>query len=351
MRPCAILTLVLGTLAPACSEPERPPDAESQHVELYLDDGAEVCAGQLDAYDRFIERAFRVWTGEPPGDFTAAVHVVHEAPCGFGRSCAANGHAWLVQQSGDFHELAHLVVEAADGWSNVALSEGAAEALGPRGQYFQHVEGGPDVLARSRQSFGGADYMTMAVATRFFVEQYGIDAFRGYYRNLGELGEPAQGEVEQEYELAFGEPLEPAWSVLQDEQRCTYELWYCDEESIQPLPVEIDGLDCDDPQVAGYVAPNFDPLVPEPTLAPFAPQRVVQFEVEDDQRLQFHVEHMSVDLIRCGTCAERPPWLYFSNDDGSSTPIELEMQAGVYSLVLRQHGEGAARFTVSPVPE
>ena len=121
-------TLIL-VLAVACGEDEREPDEVSEHVELYLDDDVQVCAGQLDAYDRFIERAFDVWAGGLPEDFVARVHVTQEVPCTISDTCATPGNAWLQQQVGQFHELSHVIVGNRDGWSNPALTEGAAEAL------------------------------------------------------------------------------------------------------------------------------------------------------------------------------------------------------------------------------
>lgn len=339
--------LLLVAPAGACDSGEREPDGISDHVELYVEDDVEVCAGQLDAYERFIERAFNLWVGATPDDFIARVHVTQDTPCTIRNSCATPGNVWLGQQPEQFHELAHVVVAAVDGRSNAALTEGAAEALGPRSLIWQVVDLGPEVLGRDIAGLDTEAYSTMGVTTRFLIERYGIEAFRAYYRMLGEHDDPLQSEIEQKFELAFGDTVPDVWPILQSEQRCTFELWYCDAAPRQALPVEIDDLDCGDPGVMGYVAPRFEPSAPQPTVEPFSPQRVVQFRLETDQRLELEIGNADVHMIRCGACADRPQWMDFGTDEASPGPAEIDMEAGTYAAVVRQYGNGPLRFSVT----
>src|SRR5262245_39741670 len=126
----ATLGIALGAVA--CGRAPEP-DERSEYLDLYLDDGIEVCRGQLDAYDNFIERIFDFWTGDDPGEFHGTVYVLTEAPpeCGENLGCTVNDTAWLSRGLGEYHELAHLMHLAVDGGSSAVLQEGTAEALGP----------------------------------------------------------------------------------------------------------------------------------------------------------------------------------------------------------------------------
>jgi hypothetical protein len=81
------LGAALSLLLPACQPDAPAPDEQSTYVDLYLHDGIEICEGQLDAYDRFVERIFPFYTGEPAAGFRVDVHVLAEPDCGAGQSC------------------------------------------------------------------------------------------------------------------------------------------------------------------------------------------------------------------------------------------------------------------------
>jgi hypothetical protein len=191
------LILLLGTAScrqqDSVSEEVDVPDAQSVHVHLYLDDGLSVCGGQLEAYDRFIEAAFDVWTGEPPGEFRADVHVLTEPICWGGRSCAAQGAAWLHGQLSDYHELSHLIHQATDGLSAESVDEGLAEALGAFAPLaFDMSEVTRELMFKHRPEFSTLDNFHLAVVARFLMERYGRDAYREYFRALSRRPSPEE---------------------------------------------------------------------------------------------------------------------------------------------------------------
>jgi hypothetical protein len=104
-----------------CAEHHPPPDAQSEYVDLYLDDGIRACGGVLASYDHFIERAFDAWAQLAPDDFRVRVKVDPDVGCGEHLGCAVHGKAWINAPDAQYHELAHTVTFEADGYSVPSL--------------------------------------------------------------------------------------------------------------------------------------------------------------------------------------------------------------------------------------
>jgi hypothetical protein len=211
----AAFSLILGAACGDEPEPPRdPPDAQSAYVDLYLDEDIRACGRQLDAYDQFIERIFEVWTGSSPDDFRVDVHVSTEPRCPSSLSCADPHGVYLATRFGEYHELVHAMHFATDGLSAPSIDEGLAEALGPghplAGEGYANPGLAVDVLFEKSPT--ASAYGPYALLTRFLLDRHGADAYRTYFRGMADPGQRAPEDFEREFELAFGEYLDLAWS-------------------------------------------------------------------------------------------------------------------------------------------
>ena len=216
--------IVLPTeLLLSCTAPEPEPDVAGEYVDLFLDEDVRVCAGQVEAYDAFIETAFAIWTGSlPDQDFRVHVHATTGSPCGEidgieRANCAQPGIATITRYHEAYHEFAHTVVWHVDGIGPTTLSEGAAEALAPA--YPRKVDteylGGVSLSTLFSVNPGGFDeYYAGGAFVKFLIDTYGAKATRDYYRRMRDYPSPgpALGDFEErirgcvrhftEYELA-----------------------------------------------------------------------------------------------------------------------------------------------------
>lgn len=360
MRVDRRMALGLG-LAASCSEDavEPQPDGRGEYVELYLDDGLEACEGTLAAYDRFLDRAFTSWTGEPPPEgFVVPVHVLHESACSHGFSCASRGGAWLTSQLGEMHELAHVMHQATDGRSAVWLSEGVATAFGDfphAGTLASDVK--PDsVFVDSAQDL---DYGQAGVFTSFLMDRHGVAAFREYFRAVGAIDDPLPADFEREFAIAFGEALDVAWPVFLSQPRCTFDLKLCDGMSTPidiPFEIDEDDISCDDPHVMGFADSN--PVRNE--YYDYSPYRIVTFELYEERDIVMEASNAYWVLTSCGDCTARSarympgdrlpmqgatwsehPELRFPPNESVDPP---RFAPGRYALLVRPIQDGGFRF-------
>ena len=226
-RRLALVTWACAAVA--CGGPDAP-DAQRRFVDLYLDDGIEVCGGQLASYDRFIERAFAL-LGEDPEGFPVRLEVktaVSES-CHPYDACATPGVARVAAQVAAYHEIAHTIDFATDGFSAPPLQEGFASALGstpfavsPGG--LRNLQQPADLFPEQLDAY---DYTPLAVFTRFVIERYGIAAFREYKRAIGRITDPHYDDFASEFKAAFSESIDEAWPDFMSAPLCAYQFSYC----------------------------------------------------------------------------------------------------------------------------
>jgi hypothetical protein len=322
------------------------PDHVSTYVDIHLEDGIEVCGGQLAAYDRFLERAYGLWTGghDPVNSsprFRAVVRVQSETSCGNGASCAPGREVWLASQLYQYHELAHVVHQAVDGRSAFSLEEGAAEAMGsPWLQALGTRTIERDSLFKDRASASGTDVSNFGIFTRFLIERHGSHAFRRYFQDMRGYDHPDPADFEGEFELVFGEPLDNAWSdfVAEPERRCKYDFWYCDIAEPIELPFELEGIACDDPETLGFSDLNG---TPDPWSG-YAPFRLLQVYTPVRQLVLWKLEN--AELMGIGTCGSCPDY----EDIG---PGLLELAPGTHVFVIAQIRGEPFHVSLTPTDE
>ena len=339
-----------------CSDHHEPAaDVRSRYVDLFLDADVEVCAGQLDAYDSFIERIFDAWTGHAPDpDFRVHVHATNDAACGqvaegFTRSnCFHHGVVSLSAYYESYHELVHAVVNHVDGFTVATISEGTAEAFGtgyPRKLDSDYLSG----LSREELFSAhpnGVEYPAGGGFMKFLIDDEGVDQTREYYRRMGkyEFAGVQVTDFETEFNDVFGRSLPEAWAEFVAEPRCLYQTWYCAEIEAVELPFALQSIECDEPG-----AQNFDSDAPLGS-SHFAPVRIVRVETSAAMTVTMRLQHVNVNLGRCGECAvqlDNTAWVNGTGDE-RETPIELE--AGTSIFILEALSPGPARFSLEPTP-
>jgi hypothetical protein len=311
---------------------------------MYLDDGIVACGGQMEAYDQFLERAFKLWTGDlPPDDFRVSVHVVTEPACGV-HSCANETDAYLARDLGQYHELAHLMHSFLDGASAESLEEGTATALGP----LAPIAFTPDMLAGLDRGFlfapelTATEYGYTGAFTRFLIERHGVDAYRELFRSL------SQGSSEEEYlsayQRAFSEDLDLAWADFGTGSRCTYDLWFCDQATEARLPFEQTWTGCGTHDTLGFDASDAGAADEE-----FRSVRIVQIVLDEPRTVMIEMEFARVYLGRCGDCTEQIPGILLASVDDPDFPpsrVDVPLEPGTYSLIIRSQPGGPPRVGV-----
>ena len=342
VRGCLFWGLLL--LA-ACEDSLRIPDAQSSYVDLYLDEGISVCDGQLTAYDRFFENAFRLWTdSSPPADFRASVHALLEPPCST-HSCAQDDNAYLAGDLGQYHELAHVMHLFLDGRSTESLEEGTATALGP----LAHVAFRADGLAQVDRGFlfapnlTATEYGYAGAFTRFLVERHGVSTYRDFFVSLDQASDDAA--FRTEFERVFSEGLPDAWASFSSGPGCTYDYWFCDGAAEVELPFEQQGLDCSSDAVLGFEASASAGVGSEG----FRRFRVLRFENPVTRVLTFEMQSARLYVGRCGDCDAQMPGLNLSSVDEPGVPptsVDVELEPGPYSVIVRSKPEGDAWVSI-----
>jgi hypothetical protein len=349
MSSAVLLGSALSLLLPACQPDAPAPDEQSTYVDLYLHDGIEICEGQLDAYDRFVERIFSFYTGEPAAGFRVDVHALAEPDCPQKGSCVKGDAVWNGQDYGQYHEIVHIMQGRVDGRSMRSLEEGTAEALGPMAPLSysaRDLEGlEPDFLFATSQA--DLDYARGAVFTRFAIERWGIERFRELYRALGEIDGAGEGDYRREFEATFGEALDDVWPIFTSEPRCAYNLAFCDLAQPIELPFELHGIDCSEPGTLGYDASALD--LP-PIEVPYRPATILRLESAEPRTVTFELEYVLIYLGGCGDCSVQPPALFFGSSDVPGfppIPLDLELQPGSTVLFVRSLPGGTSRIRIT----
>ncbi len=333
----------------SCGPTPEGPDARSEYFDVYIDDGIEMCAGQLDSYDLFVESGFEVWAGEPPNDFHGDLHILTESPCPDEFSCANDGKGFIVAQFGQYHELAHVMHQQVDGNSTVSIIEGLAEALEGGGLVYTPSELADidiDVLFRDRESITGYDYGYLGVFTRYLLDTHGSVAYREFFRRMDEFASTDGEAFGVEFAATFDESLETSWENFVAEQRCGYDFWYCENagEPIE-LPYEMGGIDCSADVTLGYDASSLD----LPTN-PYGPTRVFHVTSETPRRLKLVLEEGSVSIGQCGDCNQQHWFLGGSAPVDDPIETEFDVAAGTEVFIVTAIPGGDTRFSLEEVP-
>ena len=339
----------LAFMAGACMLHEPTPDDESEFVDLYLEDGIEICGGQLDAYDRFVERIYEFYTGAGPGDFRVAVHAAADPDCDEGRSCALNGTVWLRQDFAQYHEITHIMQGQVDGGSIPSLKEGTAESLGPMAPISYGVDWLADVEPDFLFASTGADvdYPRAAAFTRFVIDRWGIDSYRTFFRAMGELDTADEDDYRREFEAVFGQPLDDAWPVFLSEPRCAYDFPFCEQRNPIELPFELNGVDCSEAETLGYDATALD--LPS-NQVPYLPATILHLDNAAPRTVTLELEYVTIYLGGCGDCASQEPALLLGSSDNPDFPpirFDLDLQAGTTVFFVRSQAGGTSRVSIS----
>lgn len=348
-----VLGAAVSFLLPACQSDAPVPDEQSAYVDLYLHDGIEVCAGQLDAYDRFVDRIFSFYTGEPAAGFRVDVHVLEEPPhCPRNASCINHDAVWLRTDPAQYHELVHIMQARVDGRSMISLFEGMAETLAPLDPFSfsaSDLEGlEPDFLfATSYADYPFENYRHGAAFTRFMIERWGIERFRELYRALGEIDAAEADDYRREFEATFGEALDDVWPVFVSEPRCTYNLSFCELSQPIELPFELDGIDCSEPGTLGYDASSLDLL---PIQVPYLPAKILRLDSAEPRTVTFEIEYVLMYTGECGDCSVQPlPTAIVSYDTPGfpPSPFDLELPSGSTVFFVRAMAGGTSRLRIT----
>lgn len=344
-----VLGATVSLLLPACQGDAPVPDEQSAYVDLYLHDGIEICAGQLDAYDRFIDRIFPFYTGEPAAEFRVDVHVLEDPPCPRSASCTNHDAVWLRSDPAQYHELVHIMQGRVDGRSMISLFEGMAETLAPLDPFSfsaRDLEGlEPDFLFAT--SYADVDYRHSAVFTRFAIERWGIERFRELYRALAEIDGAGEDDYRRELEATFGEALDDVWPVFVSEPRCTYNLSFCELSQPIELPFELDGIDCSEPGTLGYDASSLDLL---PIEVPYLPAKILRLDNAEPRTVTFELEYVLIYTGECGDCPVQPlPTAIMTSDTPGFPParFDLELPSGSTVFFVRSLTGGTSRLRLT----
>jgi hypothetical protein len=338
-------------VAPAigCVDPVPAPDEQSAYVDLYLHDGIEVCGGQLDAYDRFIEHVFEFYADQSPIDFKVDVHAEEDPDCPAGQSCARSGSVWLGADLGQYHELTHIIQGRVDGGSILSLKEGTAEGLGPaipisyRASELSDLE--PDFLFA--ENTADLSYPHAAAFTRFMIERWDMKSYRDFFRAVGDLEAPGEVDYRREFESAFDEPFDESWSAFVSDRRCAYDFPVCDIRTPIVLPFELHGIDCSDPETIGYDSTALDLM---PAEVPYRPAKTFHLDNPESRTVTFELEYVTIYLGGCGDCDQQEPSLVLSSSDDPDFPpirFDLELQAGTTVFYVRARAGGITRVSIT----
>lgn len=341
------IVVVISTAVAACMPPEaNEPHARGAFVDVYLDEGLELCGGQLDSYDDFLLRIFESYAGTQPGDFRASVHAVRSVentPCGDYLSCADHGIAWITQDLGQYHELVHLMQGYLDGRSIPSLEEGTAEAFGPLAELAYAVEqlGTFDAEFLFAEELTATQYGRAAVFSRFLLERAGSARYRDFFRAMKDARETGEEVFREEFLDAFDEDFGTVWGEFVAAPRCAYDYWFCGQPApVRELPLEVSGVDCEDPDTLGFSDPRA-----EKTRGAFRAEKVIRFNLGQDGPVTFELAHSDAYLGRCGTCTNQVPVTLLASFDTPGMPplpFDVDLPAGEYVLILRDGGAGDA---------
>lgn len=321
-------------------------------MDLYLDEGIEVCGRQVEAYDRFVEEASAIYVGDVPPEYHVDLHATLSAddvPCPDAAGCAQAGSASFLAMRSAYHELTHTLQIHVDGRSIPSLEEGTAQALGTAfsiSMNADQVAGIPPGILFTT-TLDRENYDMLAVYSRFLFERYGAPRYRAFFRAMSDAPADLEATYRERFAATFDEPFDDAWAAFIAEPRCAYDFWYCGEDgtTLVELPFQLDRLDCDDPLATGFDVPSQDPKD-----ASFARETLFAFDLASAATVAFEFEYVSVDLARCGDCSQQTPTAGLSALPADApTIVELDLGAGRHSMIVRDRPGGAPLLRVYPV--
>lgn len=335
-------TLAMPVLFGACSPPDAEPDASSEHFDLFLLEGVEACAGALPALERFVANSVaHIGVPLPPG-WRAELHVMPfdalkgHSPCPSGAGgCAGQGgtpRAWIASYSAEYHETMHLIGHETMGSPPPAFSEGLATNWGnsPLSRLtvdHQAIE----ALFRVRpdETWSRSGYAPAAALTHMLLGDYG-DA---YFDVFAELPRDAPYEdIVASFSSYFGDPFDIVIDRFTSAHQCTEPLWVCAESEAETsgLPLEVEGMDCDDEATAGFRSLD--------SFGGLQPYRVERFSLDADSRLETTMTDVFVTFHPCGRCDTET---LVVGTEGHET-VEFQLRAGEWTVVIEPNSESSA---------
>lgn len=324
----------------ACVDPDTRPVVAGRWVEVESDPEIEICGGQLELYDQFVDQAPAVFGMALPDDFAVRLHAFteesrDETPAAGtdhgGRATNSGTEAWVFYGLVDLHELGHAVAIQTLGRSLVSLDEGLAEGLSAN--RWSPIVGSPtiplgDLLPREREALRNTGVSEAGKFVRYVVDGYGPGAFRELFHDLA--GKTDAVEIRTTTEAVLGDPFAEIATDYETNGRCAYQVPFCsDLFPPQPLPLEIDGpIDCEGTTTLGYRGPD-----PEHWL----PYQVLAFSIEQPTALQYAVRGGTFHLRRCGDCDEQQdiaPATAGPDETESNEGSAFEFPAGRYFVIV-----------------
>ena len=330
-RPLALLCLFS-----ACAPAEEEPRAWfGERIVLESRVGVEVCGGEVDFLDRYLEKIYGVWTGSPPADdFFVELDLRESESEGERGGSARTGQdsAWVSRQYAVFHELAHLAVGWEDGRSAPLFTEGAAEMLGPayRGNLFGRQAHEPELfLYAPDDEFVAGYYAPSAQLMRHWEREFGMEAVRSAYRSAPL--DANREEMDATFEAAFGPSYEASIEAFVDAEKCPLQAWECDPGVVgaAALPIEVSSNGgCSDSDLLGYQKAGSEAW--SPTWF-----GLVEFETDGIVRIELQ-ENVVVTLETCSVeCMVAIGSGYPLNSESSPAVVEGPWVAGRYFVTAR----------------
>jgi len=183
--------------------------ARGEHVEVWASDGIEVCGGNVEHMDRFVE-AFRELVGPRPEAEFHRYYVLNEGDWEELGQCEGAGGCTVLRRTvysrvvPSTHELVHAEIAAG---KHTFLEEGIAEVFGsaepddmPIGYEIL------DAVERGNNDLPLEGYQRAAHFTRFLIDRHGIDGFLEL-RDATSVGDDVE-ELGRAFMEALGSPLE-----------------------------------------------------------------------------------------------------------------------------------------------
>lgn len=329
-RSLAFLCL-LSACAPA---EEKSQTWFGTRVVLESQAGVEVCGGEVEFLDRYLEKIYGVWTGAPPSDdFLVELDLRQESGAEHsGAAWTGQDSAWVSRQYAVFHELAHIVVGWEDGRSAPFFTEGAAEMLGPtnRGNLFGQQGHDPELfLYATDDEFEAGYYAPSAQLMRHWERDFGMAAVRSAYRSA-----PLDANREQmdaALEAALGPSYEASIEAFMDAEKCPLQAWECDPGVVGAvtLPIEVSSNGgCLDSDLLGYQKAGSEAW--SPTWL-----GLVEFDTDVLLRIELQ-ENVVVTLEACSVeCIAASGSGHPLSSESSPAVVEGPWAAGRYFVTAR----------------
>lgn len=280
-----------------------------EHIEVWASDGIEVCGGNVEHMDRFIER-FREIVGEPPEAERHRYYVLDDenyehTPCGeLSKGCVADHDAYARLVIPLTHELVHAEIY---GEHDSFLEEGIAVAFGDPEIGGHPVRGTVEEGLEVVGSLLPYEYYEIAGHfTRFMIDRWGVDGFLRV-RKLTSY-DSNYDDVDQAFRTALSVQLDDelkehdGYPTLCVNAGYRFPMLEC---AIEPSPwtddatfVESVDLSCSSPDVLG---PFHGEIF---TLRAFEIMELARYDVEFEAQ---GAEEASTWITKCDSeCAELP---------------------------------------------